>query len=78
MLLSSRQFVRPAGKEAEVLPLGEPPFNPEMAGHFWQSFATSAANTVWQVNAAAAPTQPFGAPAKPRVAEFSIAGAGTS
>jgi imidazoleglycerol-phosphate dehydratase len=26
----------------EVLPLGAPPFNPEMAGHFWQSFATAA------------------------------------
>jgi len=26
----------------EVLPLGDPPFNPEMAGHFWQSFATAA------------------------------------
>jgi len=30
----------------EVLPLGEPPFNPEMAGHFWQSFATTAAITL--------------------------------
>ena len=25
----------------EVLPLGDPPFNPEMAEHFWQSFATA-------------------------------------
>jgi len=30
----------------EVLPLGTPPFNPEMAGHFWQSFATSAGMTL--------------------------------
>jgi type IV pilus assembly protein PilA len=30
-----------------------------------RSFATNAANTVWQVNAAAAPTEPFGAPAVP-------------
>ena len=30
----------------EVLPLGTPPFNPEMAGHFWQSFATSAGITL--------------------------------
>lgn len=30
-----------------------------------RSFATNAANTVWQVNAAAAPTEPFAAPATP-------------
>jgi imidazoleglycerol-phosphate dehydratase len=30
----------------EVLPLGTPPFNPEMAEHFWQSFATSAGITL--------------------------------
>jgi imidazoleglycerol-phosphate dehydratase len=30
----------------EVLPLGTPPFNPEMAGHFWQSFATTASITL--------------------------------
>ncbi|MFP5322401.1 MAG: imidazoleglycerol-phosphate dehydratase HisB [Acidimicrobiia bacterium] len=30
----------------EVLPLGTPPFNPEMAGHFWQSFATAAGITL--------------------------------
>jgi imidazoleglycerol-phosphate dehydratase len=30
----------------EVLPLGDPPFNPEMAEHFWQSFATSAGITL--------------------------------
>ena len=30
----------------EVLPLGDPPFNPEMAEHFWQSFATQAGVTL--------------------------------
>jgi imidazoleglycerol-phosphate dehydratase len=30
----------------EVLPLGDPPFNPEMAEHFWHSFATAAAVTL--------------------------------
>ena len=30
-----------------------------------RSFATNAANTVWQVSAAAAPAEPFGAPAAP-------------
>ncbi|MEO6989721.1 MAG: imidazoleglycerol-phosphate dehydratase HisB [Aquihabitans sp.] len=30
----------------EVLPLGNPPFNPEMAEHFWQSFATAAGITL--------------------------------
>ena len=30
----------------EVLPLGTPAFNPEMAGHFWLSFATSAGITL--------------------------------
>ena len=30
----------------DVLPLGTPPFNPEMAEHFWQSFATSAGITL--------------------------------
>jgi type IV pilus assembly protein PilA len=30
-----------------------------------RSFATNAGQTVWQVNAAAAPTEPFGAPAVP-------------
>ena len=29
-----------------MLPLGTPPFNPEMAGHFWQSFATAAGITL--------------------------------
>jgi imidazoleglycerol-phosphate dehydratase len=30
----------------EVLALGDPPFNPEMAGHFWQSFSVAAAITL--------------------------------
>ena len=30
----------------EVLPLGNPPFDPQMAEHFWQSFATSAGITL--------------------------------
>jgi prepilin-type N-terminal cleavage/methylation domain-containing protein len=30
-----------------------------------RAFATNATSTVWQVNAAAAPTEPFGAPAVP-------------
>ena len=30
----------------EVLALGDPPFNPEMAEHFWQSFATAAGITL--------------------------------
>ena len=30
-----------------------------------RSFATNAGNTIWQVSAAAAPTEPFGAPATP-------------
>ena len=30
----------------EVLPLGDPPFNPEMAEHFWQIFATAAGITL--------------------------------
>ncbi|HEU5150946.1 MAG TPA: imidazoleglycerol-phosphate dehydratase HisB [Iamia sp.] len=30
----------------EVLPLGDPPFNPEMVEHFFQSFATSAGITL--------------------------------
>ena len=30
----------------EVLPLGDPPFNPEMAEHFWHSFATTAGITL--------------------------------
>jgi imidazoleglycerol-phosphate dehydratase len=30
----------------EVLPLGDPPFNPEMVEHFFQSFATSSGMTL--------------------------------
>jgi imidazoleglycerol-phosphate dehydratase len=40
--LSGRPFVVWAVPFGEVLPLGDPPFNPEMAGHFWHSFATAA------------------------------------
>ena len=40
--LSGRPFVVWDVPFGEVLPLGSPPFNPEMAGHFWQSFATAA------------------------------------
>jgi imidazoleglycerol-phosphate dehydratase len=44
--LSGRPFVVWDVPFGEVLPLGEPPFNPEMAGHFWQSFATNAGVTL--------------------------------
>jgi imidazoleglycerol-phosphate dehydratase len=44
--LSGRSFVAWDVPFGEVLPLGDPPFNPEMAGHFWQSFATSAGMTL--------------------------------
>jgi imidazoleglycerol-phosphate dehydratase len=44
--LSGRPFVAYDVPIGEVLPLGDPPFNPEMAEHFWQSFATSAAITL--------------------------------
>ena len=44
--LSGRPFAVWDVPFGEVLPLGEPPFNPEMAGHFWQSFATAAAITL--------------------------------
>jgi imidazoleglycerol-phosphate dehydratase len=44
--LSGRSFVVWEVPFGEVLPLGDPPFNPEMAGHFWQSFATAAAITL--------------------------------
>jgi len=30
----------------DVLPLGTPPFDPQLAEHFWQSFATAAAITL--------------------------------
>jgi imidazoleglycerol-phosphate dehydratase len=44
--LSGRPFVVYDVPFGDVLPLGNPPFNPEMAEHFWQSFATSAAITL--------------------------------
>jgi imidazoleglycerol-phosphate dehydratase len=44
--LSGRPFVVWSVPFGEVLPLGDPPFNPEMAGHFWHSFATAASITL--------------------------------
>ena len=44
--LSGRPFVVYDVPFGEVLPLGDPPFNPEMAEHFWHSFATSAGITL--------------------------------
>ena len=44
--LSGRPFVLYDVPFGEVLPLGDPPFNPEMAEHFWSSFATAAAITL--------------------------------
>ena len=44
--LSGRPYVAYDVPFGEVLPLGNPPFNPEMAEHFWQSFATSAGITL--------------------------------
>jgi imidazoleglycerol-phosphate dehydratase len=44
--LSGRPYVAYDVPFGDVLPLGNPPFNPEMAEHFWQSFATSAAITL--------------------------------
>ncbi len=44
--LSGRPFTAYDVPFGEVLPLGDPPFNPEMAEHFWQSFATSAGVTL--------------------------------
>jgi imidazoleglycerol-phosphate dehydratase len=44
--LSGRPFVVYDVPFGEVLPLGDPPFNPEMAEHFWQSFATAAQITL--------------------------------
>ncbi len=44
--LSGRPFVSFDVPFGEVLPLGDPPFNPEMAEHFWQSFATAAGFTL--------------------------------
>jgi imidazoleglycerol-phosphate dehydratase len=44
--LSGRPFTAYDVPFGEVLPLGDPPFNPEMAEHFWSSFATSAGITL--------------------------------
>jgi imidazoleglycerol-phosphate dehydratase len=44
--LSGRPFVVFDVPFGEVLPLGDPPFNPEMSEHFWQSFATAAGITL--------------------------------
>lgn len=44
--LSGRPFVAYDVPIGEVLPLGDPPFNPEMVGHFFQSFATTAGITL--------------------------------
>ncbi|MGH9110689.1 MAG: imidazoleglycerol-phosphate dehydratase HisB [Acidimicrobiales bacterium] len=44
--LSGRPFVVYDVPFGDVLPLGDPPFNPEMAEHFWRSFAHSAAITL--------------------------------
>ncbi|HEX8804083.1 MAG TPA: imidazoleglycerol-phosphate dehydratase HisB [Acidimicrobiales bacterium] len=44
--LSGRPFVAYDVPFGDVLPLGDPPFNPEMAEHFFQSFATSAGITL--------------------------------
>jgi imidazoleglycerol-phosphate dehydratase len=44
--LSGRPFVVWSVPFGEVLPLGDPPFNPEMSGHFWHSFATTAGITL--------------------------------
>jgi len=44
--LSGRPFFVWDVPFGEVLPLGDPPFNPEMAGHFWQSFGTAASLTL--------------------------------
>ncbi len=44
--LSGRPFVAYDVPFGEVLPLGDPPFNPEMVEHFISSFAMSAAITL--------------------------------
>jgi imidazoleglycerol-phosphate dehydratase len=44
--VSGRPFVTYDVPFGEVLPLGDPPFNPEMAEHFWQSFATACGLTL--------------------------------
>ena len=54
--LSGRPFVVYDVPFGEVLPLGDPPFDPEMAEHFWQSFATAAGITLHVTPAARAAT----------------------
>jgi imidazoleglycerol-phosphate dehydratase len=44
--VSGRPFVVCDVPFGEVLPLGDPPFNPEMAEHFWRTFAHSAGITL--------------------------------
>lgn len=44
--LSGRPFFSYNVEIGEVLPLGTPPFDPQMAEHFWQSFATAAGITL--------------------------------
>ena len=44
--LSGRPFTVYEVAIGEVLPLGTPPFDPQLAEHFWQSFATSAGITL--------------------------------
>jgi imidazoleglycerol-phosphate dehydratase len=44
--LSGRPFVVFDVPFGQVLPLGDPPFNPEMAEHFWYSFAVAAGVTL--------------------------------
>ena len=44
--LSGRPFTVYESTFVEVLPLGDPPFNPEMAEHFFRSFADAAAITL--------------------------------
>ncbi len=44
--LSGRPYVAYDVPFGEVIPLGTPPFDPQLAAHFWQSFATSASLTL--------------------------------
>ena len=44
--LSGRPFTVYEVEFGEVLPLGTPPFDPQMAEHFFQSFATAASMTL--------------------------------
>ncbi len=55
--LSGRPFVVYDVPFGEVLPLGDPPFNPELVEHFFHSFATSAALTL-HVHQARRPQHP--------------------